>query len=1011
MRLHRLEVTALGPFAGTESVDFDALAAAGLFLFTGPTGAGKTSILDAICFALYGQVPGARAVGPGRSSLRSDHAADGVPPEVVLEITLRARRLRITRSPAWERPKRRGSGTVTEHAHVLVEEDTAAGRVVHTNRLDEAGQLLGDLLGLSLHQFCQVVLLPQGSFAEFLRADADRRRALLETLFDTRRFAEVEGWLVARRQVTARDVATLDDGLRQLIARVSEVAGEDPPSGLLDGLAGTEVTDWLEELDERAAAAEAATAEAAEVAAETARIAAATAADAERVAGLRVRAGTLRNRAATLASAQPGRDAAMAELAAARAVAPLIPLLAEAGRLQAELEDARAQAAAAHQRVVTVLADTGTSGPTVITERSVGTAAELPALTAVRSASRATADEASRLEVLVVQESEAAALVRTADQLQQTAVELAAKAAKDADWLAAAPARRSELAAARDNARSAAATLPAVTKDRDMAARRLEAGVQRDSAIEAVVAARDGLRVLVDRHQAARDRLQAMRATRLAGMAAELAAVLRPGADCPVCGSAEHPRPARSHGPVADAAAEEGAETAAALAEAARQEGDAVVARLEVELATHRAVAGGEQSTVELRAGLATAEAALLATAGEAARLGATEAALASFDREAEHRERDRVADESAQRSATARALDARSRAERLSAELAIARGDDPSITARRARLQRTAADLDGLVEHLTDVDRLAAAVAEALDRVESAVRAEGLRSVDEVLAAVRDPERLTELEELTRRHDAELAAVTEQLADPELTTALQAAEVDLAALHHRAGETAAARDRASAQAQAAATRVAGLARRAAEVVAAQDIRRPLAERHRLVDGLARLAEGKSADNALRMSLSAYVLAARLEQVAVSASDRLLRMSSGRYALVHSAQAAGGRARGGLSLRVLDAWTGRLRDPATLSGGETFSASLALALGLADVVTAEAGGALLETLFVDEGFGSLDEDSLDDVMGVLDDLRDGGRTVGIVSHVADLRQRVPVQLRVRRGRQGSTIEQ
>jgi DNA repair protein SbcC/Rad50 len=108
---------------------------------------------------------------------------------------------------------------------------------------------------------------------------------------------------------------------------------------------------------------------------------------------------------------------------------------------------------------------------------------------------------------------------------------------------------------------------------------------------------------------------------------------------------------------------------------------------------------------------------------------------------------------------------------------------------------------------------------------------------------------------------------------------------------------------------------------------------------------------------------------------------------------------------------VLDAWTGVARDPATLSGGETFTASLALALGLADVVTAEAGGALLETLFVDEGFGSLDDESLDDVMGVLDGLREGGRTVGLVSHVADLRQRIPVQLRVEKGRTGSHVQQ
>ena len=183
------------------------------------------------------------------------------------------------------------------------------------------------------------------------------------------------------------------------------------------------------------------------------------------------------------------------------------------------------------------------------------------------------------------------------------------------------------------------------------------------------------------------------------------------------------------------------------------------------------------------------------------------------------------------------------------------------------------------------------------------------------------------------------------------------------------------------------------------------------AERHATADSLSRLAEGKSADNRLRMSLSGYVLAARLEQVAIAASDRLLRMSSGRYQLVHTAEGATGRSRGGLLLRVLDAWTGVERDPASLSGGESFSASLALALGLADVVTAEAGGTLLETLFVDEGFGSLDEDALDEVMGVLDGLRDGGRTVGLVSHVADLRQRVPVQLQVVKGRHGSRVKQ
>jgi exonuclease SbcC len=183
----------------------------------------------------------------------------------------------------------------------------------------------------------------------------------------------------------------------------------------------------------------------------------------------------------------------------------------------------------------------------------------------------------------------------------------------------------------------------------------------------------------------------------------------------------------------------------------------------------------------------------------------------------------------------------------------------------------------------------------------------------------------------------------------------------------------------------------------------------PLRERHALVDGLSRLAEGTGSDNAKRIRLSAYVLAARLEQVAAAASERLVRMSAGRYVLVHTDEGSG-RGRAGLGLRVVDAWTGLERDTRTLSGGEAFLASLALALGLADVVTAEAGGAAIETLFVDEGFGTLDEEALEEVLDVLDGLRSGGRVVGVVSHVADLRARIPAQVRVHKQRDGSTVE-
>ncbi|HMA47357.1 MAG TPA: SbcC/MukB-like Walker B domain-containing protein, partial [Frankiaceae bacterium] len=202
--------------------------------------------------------------------------------------------------------------------------------------------------------------------------------------------------------------------------------------------------------------------------------------------------------------------------------------------------------------------------------------------------------------------------------------------------------------------------------------------------------------------------------------------------------------------------------------------------------------------------------------------------------------------------------------------------------------------------------------------------------------------------------------------------------------------------------------RVAALARLTPELADRLAGLAPREETAARVGALAELAAGRGA-NTRRMRLSTFVLAGRLEEVAAAASRRLARMTDGRYTLVHTDAGSDGRMRAGLGLLARDTWTGRDRDTATLSGGETFLASLALALGLADVVGAEAGGARIEALFVDEGFGSLDEESLEQAMDVLDGLRDGGRLVGVVSHVAELRQRIPTRVHVRKGRRGSTL--
>lgn len=223
MRLHRLRLTAFGSFPGEEEVDFDALGASGLFLVHGPTGAGKTTVLDAICFALYGRVPGHR---DNARSLRCDHAPPGRGPSVELEFTLRGRRLRVTRSPAWLRPKLRGEGVVEEKPKVVVSELVDGEWVARTRRLDEAGHLLGDLLGMSAEQFWQVVMLPQGDFARFLRATGDERGRLLRHLFSVRVFTDAEAWLAEHRTRMGRERQELAHAVDVIVRRMEEAAGE-----------------------------------------------------------------------------------------------------------------------------------------------------------------------------------------------------------------------------------------------------------------------------------------------------------------------------------------------------------------------------------------------------------------------------------------------------------------------------------------------------------------------------------------------------------------------------------------------------------------------------------------------------------------------------------------------------------------------------------------------------------------------------------------------------------------
>ncbi|GHH85049.1 nuclease SbcCD subunit C [Streptomyces sulfonofaciens] len=996
MRLHGLHVTAFGPFGGRQDIDFDALSAAGLFLLHGPTGAGKTSVLDAVCYALYGSVPGARGTGGQGTGLRSDHADPGIRTEVRLEFSVAGRRLEITRQPPWERPKRRGSGTTTDKAHsALREYDAATGSWRGLSRShQEIGEEIGLLLGMSKEQFCQVVLLPQGDFARFLRADAEARGRLLGRLFDTRRFAAVEQYLAERRRAGEAAVRDADAALLADAHRIQQAAGDALELPLPDvapgdpGLAVALLT-W-------AAVARCGARELLAVRTVSLAAAEAAAAGAARHLGesrelhrLQRRFAEARERADRLAASADEHHRDQLALERARKAEAVAPAL----RLRDAAADEHSAARAAGERARAALpAELSGAGAPALAAAARRAAEELGALETARRAEH-------RLSEIVEERTALDRQERADDDLLQEAE----------GWLADWAPTRAALQDAIDTAQDAAARTEHLAARVESAEARLAAALRRDDLAAEAAAAQEHALAARERAGAAHERWLDLKEQRLRSIAAELAAGLVDGRPCDVCGATRHPSPARKSAGHVDAAAEEAALAAHRRAEEARGDAERRLsgAREALAAATAEASATATPQLAEEADNLRRqyAEAHRTASGAHAAR-----EALATAEQE--HGRRLAAQQEAARRAASRASLrDAldRERAT-LEEELTRARGTEDSVAARARRLERRVVLLTDAADAARAADDTAQRVKDADARLADAAFRAGFDTPGEAAAALLDPARQRALQHRLDTRRQEEAAVRAVLAEQDTAAAAGrppadpgAAERTAATAERTLRETASARDAAE-------RRCTELDRLSTRATAAAGRLAPLRAGHDRVARIAALAAGTSAENDRRMRLESYVLAARLEQVAAAASARLRRMSQGRYTLVHSDDRAG-RGRSGLGLHVVDAWTGRERDTATLSGGETFFASLALALGLADVVTDEAGGVRLDTLFIDEGFGSLDDQTLDEVLDVLDALRERDRSVGIVSHVADLRRRIHAQLEVVKGRDGSFVRQ
>ena len=1041
MRLHRLTMTAVGPYAGTETIDFDRFAASGLFLLTGPTGSGKTTIIDAIVFALYGDV--ADADDSSKDRIRSRLAGPETQTVVELVFSTSAGAYRVRRTPAYRRPKRRGTGTTPERASLKVWRLTGPdGRSADDAvlRPDEAGPELARAVGLSRSQFTQTVVLPQGKFARFLRASSDERHLLLRDVFGTRVYDDLQKELADRARGAKRAAESARADVRSaaeaLIALLSGADGADGAPDPADRLrlvtAAAEVdADAVEAvldearagLDARLARTEADLAQARErrsratAALEEAKDLAARLARREDLmeAGRRLEDGAAQARedvdrldAAQRAARVAGVEA-LARRSALGARAALEDLARE-GAGDDEGEGARAEMAGAldrldldHLGAAAPQADPTAAPPPVPPLSS--TAALLEDLRARAKAARERAAALAPLEEL---EQGLGARRTELDERRAQETEMHDLVVRDEEALAALPQDEDRLRTGLAAAQRASSRLPALELAHERAAARLEAHERLTEVAERLEAAAGAVEQARTGALAARDRAHRLRRQWIGATAAGLVGELVEGEPCPVCGSPEHPAPAEAGAEAVPRADVEQAEDEARRAEALLQEAvlDAERLRTERDAAADRA---GKGTRAEAAREVESAAAALKAARDEAAAEERLDAELVELDRRSDELS-ERLAgrrEALAGLRASSQTLDERLRAD--AARIESARGDAGTVAELRAG-HSARADADERLADLTAGARDAVLSAiEAAGALADALRAEDFADAGALARAGLDPGAREDLARRVQEAAVEAERVRRGLAEAAIAalTGEESADVEAAEADGEAAE-AAWRDAVEARGSLRARRDAVEASCRALSRAVTALGAATGDAAALVE-VSALASG-SGSNRRAIPLASWVLLERFAEVLVFANQRLEHMSGGRYALVRVDDEKQAARRRGLGLGVVDRLGGEAtRDPRTLSGGETFYVSLALALALADVVTTESGGIAMETLFVDEGFGSLDPEALQDVLAELSRLRAGGRTVGIVSHVEELRRQIPDQIRVGRDDRGSRL--
>ena len=1035
MRILRLTMDAVGPFPGHEVIDFEAFSDAGRFLLSGPTGAGKSTIIDAIVFALYGKVSGGRDSSDSR--IRSRYASEQAKTEVELIFSTSSGNYKVRRQPAYERVKKNGKGVTKQNAKAwLFKLDEQLREVSEPlTKTSDVGTEITRIVGLSREQFTQTVVLPQGKFAQFLRSTSKDRQDLLQELFGTAIFEDLQLDLVERARKVKKNQEALDATLRANLGVLASLLDEAPqldPARCLvyepvpkvdcefDPLETAwdsrfkPLTPWLEH-NQRCANLEVSALREQE---DKLRSEFAYQRD---LAARQERYWALTKEHEQLVAQGPAQRQRLAQIQALQALSDLKPW-------HEQLKQAQAQQAVAQRQLSQALALEQLESD----ERAQAVLQPLDYRGAQALSVQLTAQVAA-LNPQVELEAGLAGRRRdlqTKTQAHESASTKLAQGRERENQLPTQIASKQELL---EQLNEQAATLPTAQLAQEQAAQTLKLAKAHEQLIE------DQQQALKLQQLVALELKQASQSHKhmleqwLSQSALNLAQNLVAGEPCPVCGSTEHPAPATQGGEnisqeQLDQALEEVNEVQGELSQASEK-----VTKLAAQLEAQPCQLSPAQAREQLQEAKATLAAAKQAS--EQAR--SCKAQIAKLNAQLEALRAD---NQTAQARLAGDAKEIQLLGEKIDADTASLSCEGfESVAAKVEYLSQLAAALEQLANAAQELDQCKKRAQQAADSFAAQWAQASANFADHsakpAAPAPTDPAE-TEPTQAEPTQDTSVANVQDgyaqacqvfadlDLAALKATSASyeKSLSINQAALAELEGieltpppieQTQAQLEQAQAKTQACQTYASTWQAFAGQVNAQlAKLNELLARRSKASDKdaqLLALASAANGDNQARLTLSAWVLQAHFRQVLVFANERLGVIGAGRYELINvDSEEDTRQQKQGLGLAVVDHLSGTTRSPRTLSGGESFYVSLALALALADVVATQNGGIEMNTLFIDEGFGSLDEGTLAEVMDVLGALHSGGRVVGIVSHVSELKRAIPAAVEVRPLRGGGS---